>query len=149
MKRLVEIRNQEFLCRERALRDSERKIFWLAKAEAWERYALNEIAFHFRECNLDMVVFQAATHYRSDTQSLVAASALNAERDEGAPVQLSWPPPAKRAFRFQTGGANALMSSFRPGNGLPDFSAAVGALVDEIDLRHAPMGLDLPHEHRQ
>jgi hypothetical protein len=31
MKRLVEIRNQEFLCRERALLDSDRKIFWLAK----------------------------------------------------------------------------------------------------------------------
>src|SRR5215218_6020614 len=36
MKRLVEIRSQEFLCRERALRDSERKIFWLTKAEEWE-----------------------------------------------------------------------------------------------------------------
>ena len=54
MKRLIEIRNQEFLCRERALLDSERKIFWLAKAEEWERCALDEIAFHFRECNLDV-----------------------------------------------------------------------------------------------
>jgi hypothetical protein len=52
MKKLVEIRTQEFLCRERALRDSERKIFWLAKAEEWEQRALDEIAFHFRECNL-------------------------------------------------------------------------------------------------
>lgn len=49
MKRLVEIRNLEFLCRERALRDSERKIFWLTKAEEWEQCALDEIAFHFRE----------------------------------------------------------------------------------------------------
>jgi len=62
MKRLVEIRNQEFLCRERALRDSERKIFWLAKAEEWEQCALDEIAFHFRECNLDMAASQAAAH---------------------------------------------------------------------------------------
>jgi hypothetical protein len=53
MKNLVEIRTQEFLCRERALRDSERKTFWLAKAEEWEQRALDEIAFHFRECNLD------------------------------------------------------------------------------------------------
>jgi hypothetical protein len=53
MKRLVEIRTQEFLCRERALRDSERKIFWLAKAKEWEQRALDEIAFRFRECNLD------------------------------------------------------------------------------------------------
>ena len=35
MKKLVEIRSQEFICRERALRDSEHKIFWLAQAEEW------------------------------------------------------------------------------------------------------------------
>ena len=62
MKRLVEIRTQEFLCRERALRDSERKIFWLAKAEEWEQCALDEIAFHFRECNLDISRPQVAVH---------------------------------------------------------------------------------------
>ena len=52
MNKLVEIRSQEFICRERALLDSERKIFWLAQAEEWEQRALDEIAFHFRECNL-------------------------------------------------------------------------------------------------
>ena len=57
MNKLVEIRNQEFMCRERALLDSERKVFWLAKAEEWEQCALDEIAFHFRECNLDMTRF--------------------------------------------------------------------------------------------
>lgn len=55
-----------------------------------------------------------------------------------------------RAFRRQTAGtANALMSSFRLGNGLSDFGTAVGALVDKVDPRHAPMRLDLPHEHRK
>ena len=44
MNRLVEIRKQEFICRERALLDSERRIFWLAKAEEWEQRALDEIA---------------------------------------------------------------------------------------------------------
>ena len=53
MNRLVEIRRQEHFCRERALFDSERKTFWLAEAEAWEQRALDEIAFHFRECNLE------------------------------------------------------------------------------------------------
>lgn len=53
MDKLVEIRSQEFLCRERAAFDSERKAFWLAQAEEWEQRALDEIAFHFRECNLD------------------------------------------------------------------------------------------------
>lgn len=53
MKKLVEIRSQEFMCRERAMLDAERRIFWLAEAEAWEQRALDEIAFHFRECNLD------------------------------------------------------------------------------------------------
>jgi hypothetical protein len=53
MNKLAEIRSQEFMCRERALLDSERRIFWLAQAEEWEQRALDEIAFHFREFNLD------------------------------------------------------------------------------------------------
>ena len=52
MNRLVAIRSQESFCRERAALDSERRIFWLAQAEEWEQRALDEIAFHFRECNL-------------------------------------------------------------------------------------------------
>ncbi len=62
MNRLVEIRKQEFICRERALLDSERKIFWLAKAEEWEKRALEEIAFHFGECNRDSADCQTAAH---------------------------------------------------------------------------------------
>jgi hypothetical protein len=38
-----------------------RKIFWLAQAEEWEQRALDEIALHFRECNLDHARSQA-TH---------------------------------------------------------------------------------------
>jgi hypothetical protein len=53
MNKLVELRSQEWMCRERAALDSERKIFWLAQAEEWETRALDEIACHFRECNLD------------------------------------------------------------------------------------------------
>src|SRR5437667_418711 len=62
MNRLVEIRRQEFICRERALLDSERKSFWLAKAEEWEQRALEEIAFHFKECNRDSADCQTAAH---------------------------------------------------------------------------------------
>jgi hypothetical protein len=51
MDKLIEIRSQEFLCRERAVFDSERRAFWLAQAEEWGQRALDEIAFHFRECN--------------------------------------------------------------------------------------------------
>ncbi len=61
MKKLVEIRGQELMCRERAMLDSERKIFWLAQAEEWEQRALDEIAYHFRECNLDGAEQQAAS----------------------------------------------------------------------------------------
>ena len=43
-KQLVEIRRQEYFCRERALHDSERRVFWLAEAEEWEQRALDEIA---------------------------------------------------------------------------------------------------------
>ena len=54
MNKLVEIRRQEHFCRERALHDCERKTFWLAEAEMWEQRALDEIAFHFRECNIEV-----------------------------------------------------------------------------------------------
>ncbi|GLR97950.1 MULTISPECIES: hypothetical protein [Bradyrhizobium] len=60
MKRLVEIRSQEFLCRERAALDSERRVFWLAQAEEWEQRALDEIAYHFRESNLAQAERNAA-----------------------------------------------------------------------------------------
>jgi hypothetical protein len=62
MKRLVELRSQESICRERASLDCERRSFWLAQAEEWEQRALDEIAFHFRECNLDGSESQAAAH---------------------------------------------------------------------------------------
>ncbi len=62
MKKLVEIRGQELMCRERATLDSERKGFWLAQAEEWEQRALDEIAYHFRECNPDQVQLQATSH---------------------------------------------------------------------------------------
>ncbi|MET4040358.1 hypothetical protein [Bradyrhizobium sp. RT6a] len=52
MNRLVEIRNQESLCRERAALDFQRQVFWLAQAQEWEQRALDEIAYHFRECNV-------------------------------------------------------------------------------------------------
>jgi hypothetical protein len=62
MNRLVEIRSQELMCRERALLDSERRMFWLAQAEEWEQRALDEIAFHFRECNLERADPERAAH---------------------------------------------------------------------------------------
>jgi hypothetical protein len=52
MNRLVEIRSQESLCRERAALDLQRRLFWLAQAQEWEQRALDEIAYHFRECNV-------------------------------------------------------------------------------------------------
>lgn len=52
MDRLVEIRSQESLCRERAALDFDRRLFWLAQAEEWKQRALEEIADHFRECNV-------------------------------------------------------------------------------------------------
>lgn len=37
----------------------------------------------------------------------------------------------------------------RPAYGLPDFSAAIRTFVDEIDLGHAPVRLDVTHIHGQ
>ncbi len=77
MNRLVEIRRQEHFCRERALFDSERKAFWLAEAEIWEQRALDEIAFHFRECNVETpnqsVPSQSVPAQSIPSQSLNAA----------------------------------------------------------------------------
>jgi len=72
MNRLVEIRRQEHFCRERALFDSERKSFWLAEAEIWEQRALDEIAFHFRECNIETPGIETPGH-SIPSQSLNAA----------------------------------------------------------------------------
>ena len=72
MNRLVEIRRQEHFCRERALFDSERKLFWLAEAEIWEQRALDEIAFHFRECNIETPDIETPS-YSISSQSLNAA----------------------------------------------------------------------------
>jgi hypothetical protein len=44
MMKLVDIRNQEMLCRERALVELERKEFWLEQADEWAQRALAEIA---------------------------------------------------------------------------------------------------------
>jgi hypothetical protein len=62
MKRLVKIRSQESLCRERAALDCDRRLFWLARAEEWEQRALDEIAHHFSECNAARGSLHAAVH---------------------------------------------------------------------------------------
>ncbi len=62
MIKLIEIRRQEFFCRERALLDYERRAFWLAEAEEWEQRALNEIATHFRECNPETTPSHTSSH---------------------------------------------------------------------------------------
>ena len=51
MSRIAEIRNQEMMYRERALLDTDRKEFWLAKAVEWAQRAVDEIALQFRESN--------------------------------------------------------------------------------------------------
>ncbi|MBB5048930.1 hypothetical protein HNR60_003701 [Rhodopseudomonas rhenobacensis] len=61
MNKLIAIRSQEAMCRERALRDPTRRAFWSAKAEEWQQIALAEIAFHFRECNVARFATEPAT----------------------------------------------------------------------------------------
>jgi hypothetical protein len=62
MNKLAEVRSQESLCRERAAHDSDRKMFWLAQAEEWEQRVREEIAHHFRECNLDRAESETLGH---------------------------------------------------------------------------------------
>jgi hypothetical protein len=49
MDKLVEIRNQELICRERALSDPDRRVFWLMRADEWAQRALDEITFQLVE----------------------------------------------------------------------------------------------------
>src|SRR5258708_2235558 len=46
-------------------------------------------------------------------------------------------------------GAAGLVPQVRLDHGLPDFRAAVGAFIGEVDLRHAPMRFDVLHIHRK
>jgi hypothetical protein len=46
MNKLIEIRNQEMMCREHALLESERKDFWLAKAEEGDNALLMRLLFN-------------------------------------------------------------------------------------------------------
>ncbi len=49
MNKLGEMRNQEMMCRERALLDTDRRAFWLAKADEWAQRANDVIASLCRE----------------------------------------------------------------------------------------------------
>jgi hypothetical protein len=58
------------ICRERALSDTDRRAFWLAKAEEWAQRALDEIAFLFRESSVAGFT-GAATKTTSDESTRV------------------------------------------------------------------------------
>jgi hypothetical protein len=45
--------------------------------------------------------------------------------------------------------SSASMPGLRLCYGLSDFAATVGALIDEVDLRHVPMRFDVPDIHRE
>ncbi len=51
MKKVIEYRANEAMCRQRAAVEPEHSARWLAQAEMWSRQALDEIAAHFRECS--------------------------------------------------------------------------------------------------
>ena len=67
MSRLAEIRNQEMMCRERALLDTDRREFWLAKADEYAQQAVYEIALQFRESNGKS--FTVAETHKTDGES--------------------------------------------------------------------------------
>jgi len=67
MSKLAEIRNEELICRERALSDPEHRELWMAKAEEWGQRALDEIVFQFRES--DGLSFTGAAAQTTSNQS--------------------------------------------------------------------------------
>ncbi len=42
---------------------------------------------------------------------------------------------------------SAKRSVHRLSYGMPDFGAAIGTFIDEVDFGHAPVRLDIPHIH--
>jgi hypothetical protein len=79
MDKLFEMRSQEMLCRERALFDTDRRAFWLAKAEEWEQLALDEIAFHFRESDAQVAASSETPSTRMPNADVVGLSRLSPE----------------------------------------------------------------------
>jgi len=66
------------------------------------------------------------------------------------------PPTFCTIAHFGGHGANAplptlrsLVPQLRLDHGLAKLGAAVGAFISELDLRHAPVRLDVPNEHRK
>src|SRR5687768_8979754 len=62
-------------------------------------------------------------------------------------------PPSRRngiaiCVSSPIGNEASLMLQLRLHDRLPNFGAAVGAFKGEVDLRHAPMRLDVPYKHR-
>jgi hypothetical protein len=94
MNKLIEIRNQEMMCRERALLESERRDFWLAKAEEWGQRALDEIAFQFRESN-GAVFIDAATCCQPASTGVELGLDLSSRQNMPRGVN-DWPNPAVR-----------------------------------------------------
>jgi hypothetical protein len=51
MKKIIEYRAQEHMCRQRATFDLQHKHYWLGQAEMWWHRTQDEIALHFEACN--------------------------------------------------------------------------------------------------
>jgi hypothetical protein len=84
MNKLAEIRNQEMMCRERALVDTDRSAFWLAKADEWAQRANDEIASLFRESSGTTIIesqIQMTTSESSHFRGLAAMAEAHAKLD--------------------------------------------------------------------
>ena len=51
MDKLLEYRNQEQRCRQRAAYEPQHSWKWLAEAEMWQHRAREYLAAHFEDCN--------------------------------------------------------------------------------------------------
>jgi hypothetical protein len=97
MSRIAEIRNQEMMYRERALLDTDRREFWLTKADEWAQRAVDEIALQFRESNgmtPDAAISKPWTS--SQFQASLTASSISPCRES----TYLWPPVLKLKSEF-------------------------------------------------
>jgi hypothetical protein len=61
---------------------------------------------------------------------------------------MAWLDPI-RDGRQQDASRPWLVSQLRLDHGLAKLGATIGAFIGELDLRHAPMRLDVPNKHRK
>ena len=108
--------------------------------------------FYFRSCSCRFAegLKNSENCSRKGAAGLCASTIELRRMSKGDPAPC--PPtaqPSNGRARCASPTLRNLVQEFRLCQCLPDLRATVGAFIDEVDLRHAPMRCDVPDVHRQ